>query len=84
MKGIDGPNTLHCITVKGKGFREAEKDQTKWHAAPGKFDKITGEIFKKVHSTPKPPKYQDVFGETLVELARENEKIVGITPAMPS
>jgi len=84
MKGINGPKILHCVTVKGKGFREAEKDQTKWHAAPGKFDKITGEIFKKVHSTPKPPKYQVVFGETLVELARENEKIVGVTPAMPS
>lgn len=84
MKGINGPKILHCITVKGKGFREAEKDQTKWHAAPGKFDKITGEIFKKVLTTKQPPKYQDVFGETLVELARENEKIVGITPAMPS
>jgi len=83
LKDIKGPKILHCITVKGKGFPEAEKDQTKWHAT-GKFDKITGEIFKKVHDSPQPPKYQVVFGETLVELARENDKIIGVTPAMPS
>jgi 1-deoxy-D-xylulose-5-phosphate synthase len=83
LKKIPGPKILHCVTVKGKGYLQAEKDQTKWHA-PGKFDKVTGEIRKKVHDTPQPPKYQQVFGETIVELAKENEKIVGITPAMPS
>ncbi|MEN7549585.1 1-deoxy-D-xylulose-5-phosphate synthase [Rapidithrix thailandica] len=83
MKNIPGPKLLHCVTVKGKGFAPAEKDQTKWHA-PGKFDKITGEIKKKTFDAPQAPKYQVVFGETLVELAEKNEKIVGITPAMPS
>jgi len=83
LKHIPGPKLLHCITVKGKGYAPAEKDQTKWHA-PGKFDKITGEIKKTIISTPQPPKYQDVFGNTIVELARQNPKIVGITPAMPS
>ncbi len=83
LKKIPGPKLLHCLTVKGKGFKLAEKDQTKWHA-PGKFDKITGEIRKKVPSTPQAPKYQDVFGHTIIELAKENEKIVGVTPAMPS
>lgn len=83
LKDIPGPKILHCITVKGKGFAPAEKDQTKWHA-PGKFDKITGEIAKKIPTTPQAPKYQDVFGHTLVELAEKNEKIVGVTPAMPS
>lgn len=83
LKNIPGPKILHCITVKGKGFPLAEKDQTKWHA-PGKFDKITGEIFKKTHDTPQAPKYQDVFGNTLVELAEQDERIMGVTPAMPS
>ncbi|MCS7005208.1 MAG: 1-deoxy-D-xylulose-5-phosphate synthase [Cytophagales bacterium] len=83
LKHIPGPKLLHCVTIKGKGYPPAEKDQTKWHA-PGKFDKITGEIQKSVSSTPQPPKYQDVFGHTLVELAEMNPKIVGITPAMPS
>lgn len=83
LKDIPGPKILHCVTVKGKGYALAEKDQTKWHA-PGKFDKLTGEIHKKVYDLPQPPKYQDVFGHTLVELAEQNEKIVGITPAMPS
>ncbi|TAH06971.1 MAG: 1-deoxy-D-xylulose-5-phosphate synthase [Runella slithyformis] len=83
LKDIPGPKILHCITVKGKGFALAEQDQTTWHA-PGKFDKVTGEIFKKIHSTPQPPKYQEVFGHTIVELAEKNDKIVGITPAMPS
>lgn len=83
LKGIPGPKILHCVTVKGKGYALAEKDQTKWHA-PGKFDKITGEIFKKIPDKPQPPKYQDVFGHTLVELAEKNQKIVGVTPAMPS
>lgn len=83
LKHIPGPKILHCITVKGKGYPLAEKDQTKWHA-PGKFDKITGEIAKKVYDTPQPPKYQDVFGHTLVELAEKDDTIMGITPAMPS
>lgn len=83
LKRIPGPKLLHCVTVKGKGFLPAEKDQTKWHA-PGLFDKITGEVHKKHNPLPKPPKYQDVFGHTIIELAKQNEKIVGITPAMPS
>ena len=83
LQNIPGPKILHTITVKGKGYELAEKDQTKWHA-PGLFDKVTGEIVKKKFETPQPPKYQDVFGHTIVELAEKNEKIVGITPAMPS
>jgi 1-deoxy-D-xylulose-5-phosphate synthase len=83
LKKIPGPKLLHCVTVKGKGYALAEKDQTKWHA-PGLFDKVTGEIYKSTPDKPQPPKYQDVFGHTLVELAEKNEKIVGITPAMPS
>lgn len=83
LAAIPGPKLLHCVTVKGKGFALAEKDQTKWHA-PGLFDKITGEIKKSIPDKPQPPKYQDVFGHTMVELAEANKKIVGITPAMPS
>lgn len=83
LKDIPGPKLLHVKTVKGKGYELAEKDQTLWHA-PGTFDKITGKINKKVSATPEPPKYQDVFGHTLLELARLNPKIMGITPAMPS
>lgn len=83
LRNIPGPKILHIITVKGKGYSLAEKDQTKWHA-PGLFDKITGEIYKKKFDLPQPPKYQDVFGYTIIELAEQNEKIVGITPAMPS
>jgi 1-deoxy-D-xylulose-5-phosphate synthase len=83
LKSIPGPKLLHCLTVKGKGYGPAEKDQTKWHA-PGIFDKITGEIQKKVYDVPQAPKFQDVFGHTLVELAEKNPKIVGVTPAMPS
>lgn len=83
LKNIPGPKLLHIVTVKGKGYTLAEKDQTKWHA-PGLFDKITGEIYKKTFETPQPPKYQDVFGHTIVELAEKNDKIWGITPAMPS
>jgi 1-deoxy-D-xylulose-5-phosphate synthase len=83
LKKIPGPKILHCVTVKGKGYKLAEEDQTKWHA-PGKFDKITGEIHKVIPEKPQPPKYQDVFGHTLVELAKLDETIVGITPAMPS
>jgi 1-deoxy-D-xylulose-5-phosphate synthase len=83
LRQIPGPKILHCLTVKGKGFALAEKDQTKWHA-PGTFDKITGEIYKVHHDTPQPPKYQDVFGHTMVELAEQNDKVMGVTPAMPS
>ncbi|NME71829.1 1-deoxy-D-xylulose-5-phosphate synthase [Flammeovirga aprica] len=83
LKKIPGPKIIHAVTVKGKGYALAEKDQTLWHA-PGKFDKLTGEIKKKVHKTPQPPKYQTVFGETILEMAKENDKIMGITPAMPS
>ncbi len=83
LKDIPGPKILHALTVKGKGYANAEKDQTKWHA-PGLFDKISGEIHKPTNNTPAPPKYQDVFGHTIVELAEKNPKIVGITPAMPS
>lgn len=83
LKDIPGPKLLHIITTKGKGYELAEKDQTKWHA-PGLFDKTTGEIFKKKIDTPQPPKYQDVFGYTMIELAEANNKIMGVTPAMPS
>ncbi len=84
LKNIKGPKILHCVTVKGKGYGPAEKgNATTWHA-PGTFDKISGEIHKKVYERPQAPKYQDVFGHTLVELAKANDKIMGITPAMPS
>src|SRR6186997_1483374 len=83
LRNIPGPKLLHIVTVKGKGYDLAEKDQTKWHA-PGLFDKITGEIYKKKYDLPQPPKYQDVFGHTILELAEKNDKIFGITPAMPS
>lgn len=84
LKNIKGPKILHCVTIKGKGYAPAEAGSaTTWHA-PGTFDKITGEIHKKIHETPQPPKYQDVFGYTLLELAKQNSKIIGVTPAMPS
>jgi len=83
LKNIPGPKLLHIVTVKGKGYSLAEKDQTKWHA-PGLFDKVTGEIYKKKYEMPQPPKYQDVFGHTIIELAEQNNKIMGVTPAMPS
>lgn len=83
LKHIPGPKLLHVVTIKGKGFALAEKDQTKWHA-PGLFDKITGEIKKSLSEKPVAPKFQDVFGHTMVELAESNPQIVGITPAMPS
>lgn len=82
LKSIKGPKFLHIITTKGKGLEQAEKDQVKYHA-PGKFDKLTGEIISKSEEN-LPPKFQDVFGLTLLELAEKNEKIVGITPAMPT
>jgi 1-deoxy-D-xylulose-5-phosphate synthase len=84
LRNIKGPKILHCVTIKGKGYGPAEKgNATTWHS-PGTFDKITGEIFKKTYDKPQAPKYQDVFGHTIVELARNNKNIIGITPAMPS
>lgn len=83
LKEIPGPKLLHIKTVKGKGYDLAEKDQTLWHA-PGLFDKVTGQISKKVNTEPEAPKYQDVFGHTIIELAEQNPRIMGITPAMPS
>ena len=82
LKHIKGPKILHCITVKGKGFKEAENNQTIWHA-PGKYNKVTGERIKEGDGD-LPAKFQDVFGNTLTELAKSNSKIVGITPAMPT
>lgn len=82
LKRIKGPKLLHLITKKGKGFKPAEEAATEWHA-PGKFDVETGEKIKVVQ-TDQPPLFQDVFGHTLLELARENDKIVGVTPAMPT
>jgi 1-deoxy-D-xylulose-5-phosphate synthase len=84
LKDIPGPKILHCVTMKGKGYEPAEKGSpTKWHA-PGIFNKETGEIVKIVPKSPQPPLYQDVFGHTIIELAEKNDKIVGVTPAMPS
>lgn len=84
LKDIPGPKLLHCVTKKGKGYEPAEKGSpTKWHA-PGLFNKDTGEIIKVVPKSPAPPKFQDVFGHTIIELAERNDKIVGVTPAMPT
>ncbi len=84
LKDIPGPKILHCLTMKGKGYKFSEEgNQTVWHS-PGLFNKDTGEIIKVKHESPQSPKFQDVFGHTMVELAEKNEKIVGITPAMPS
>ena len=84
LKDIPGPKILHCITKKGAGYKFSEEgNPTKWHA-PGVFNKETGEIVKIIPKSPQPPKYQDVFGHTIVELAEENPKIMGVTPAMPS
>ena len=84
LKDIPGPKILHCLTQKGKGFKFSEEgDQTVWHS-PGLFDKHTGQLIKVVPTTPQAPKFQDVFGNTLVELAEQNPKIMGVTPAMPS
>ena len=85
LRTVSGPKILHIVTVKGKGFAPAEREQTKWHAQSSPFDKITGKSLSKPVSGPKQPqKYQDVFGEALVELAAQNENIVTMTPAMPS
>ncbi|MFG4001210.1 1-deoxy-D-xylulose-5-phosphate synthase [Flavobacterium aquidurense] len=82
LKKIKGPKFLHIVTTKGKGLQQAEENQVKYHA-PGKFDASTGEIILKSEEN-LPPKFQDVFGLTILDLARKNEKIIGITPAMPS
>ncbi|TCK65035.1 1-deoxy-D-xylulose-5-phosphate synthase [Winogradskyella wandonensis] len=82
LKSMSGPKFLHVITTKGKGLKQAEENQVKYHA-PGKFNAKTGELIA-TSGLSQPPKFQDVFGETIVELAKENEKIVGITPAMPT
>ena len=84
LKDIPGPKILHCITRKGAGYKFSEEgNPTKWHA-PGVFNKETGEIVKIVPASPQPPRYQDVFGHTIVELAEQNDKIMGVTPAMPT
>jgi 1-deoxy-D-xylulose-5-phosphate synthase len=84
LRTVSGPKLLHIVTVKGKGFAPAEREQTKWHASSSPFDKITGKSLAPVVQTGGIPKYQNVFGEALVELAEMDERIVGITPAMPS
>jgi 1-deoxy-D-xylulose-5-phosphate synthase len=84
LRDIPGPKILHTLTMKGKGYKFSEEgNQTVWHA-PGLFNKETGEIVKSVSEKPQPPKYQDVFGHTIVELAEKNPRIMGITPAMPT
>ena len=84
LKDIPGPKILHVLTTKGKGFKFSEEgNPTLWHA-PGLFDKTTGKLVKPVTNEPQAPKYQDVFGHTIVELAEKNPKIMGVTPAMPS
>ncbi|WP_018128132.1 1-deoxy-D-xylulose-5-phosphate synthase [Balneola vulgaris] len=84
LKTVKGPKLLHVVTVKGKGFAPAEREQTKWHASSSPFDKITGKAINPAPATKGAPKYQDVFGEALVELAAKDERIVSMTPAMPS
>ena len=84
LKDIPGPKILHTVTVKGKGFAPAEREQTKWHAQSSPFDKITGKSLDPPKTGPSIPKYQHVFGDAVVELAQEDDRIVTITPAMPS
>lgn len=84
IKDIPGPKLLHVITKKGKGFEQAEKKPTLWHAAPGKFDLETGELIKQEANADEPQKFQDVFGDAIIELASKNDKIVAVTPAMMS
>lgn len=84
LKEVKGPKLLHIVTVKGKGFAPAEREQTKWHAQSSPFDKITGKSLAPEVVKKSAPKYQDVFGEALVELAEADERIVSMTPAMPS
>lgn len=84
LQSIPGPKLLHVVTIKGKGFLPAERDQVKWHASGSPFDKITGASLAVKPAKPSPPKYQDVFADTLIELAKKDERIYGITAAMPS
>ncbi len=84
LKEIEGPNLLHIKTVKGKGYKFAEENQTKWHATSAAFDIKTGKVIKKNDTKKQPPKFQEVFGDTIIELAKKNQKIVGVTPAMPT
>lgn len=84
LKTVKGPKLLHIVTVKGKGFAPAEKEQTKWHAQSSPFDKITGDSLKPKSNAKSAPKYQDVFGDALLELAERDKNIVSMTPAMPS
>lgn len=84
LKDIPGPKILHCITRKGAGYKFSEEgNPTQWHA-PGMFNKETGEIVKVLPKSPQPPKYQDVFGHSIIELAEKNDKVMGVTPAMPT
>jgi len=83
IKDMKGPKILHILTTKGKGYAPAEKNATVWHA-PGKFDFESGERISRKSDVPQPPKFQDVFGHTLLELAKQNPRIVGVTPAMPT
>ena len=84
LKQVSGPKLLHVVTVKGKGFAPAERDQVKWHASGSPFDKLTGNTLSGKPIKKTVPKYQDVFADTLIDLAKKNSKIVGITAAMPS
>ncbi len=84
LKNIPGPKLLHINTIKGKGYKFAEENQTKWHATSSAFDIDTGKTVKNPSAKPQGPKYQDVFGKTITELATHNSKIVGVTPAMPT
>ncbi len=84
LKKIPGPKLLHIVTVKGKGFAPAEKDQVKWHASGSPFDKITGASLAVKSTKPSVPKYQDIFADAIIELAKDDDRVVGITPAMPS
>lgn len=84
LKKIPGPKLLHVVTVKGKGFAPAERDQVKWHASGSPFDKITGKSLAQKPSKPEPQKYQDIFADAIIELAKHDERVVGVTPAMPS
>jgi len=84
LKKIPGPKLLHVVTVKGKGFAPAERDQVKWHASGSPFDKITGKSLAQKPTKPAPPKYQDIFADAIIELAKQDDRVVGITPAMPS
>ncbi|MEX1137173.1 MAG: 1-deoxy-D-xylulose-5-phosphate synthase [Balneolales bacterium] len=84
LKNVKGPKLLHVVTIKGKGFAPAERDQVKWHAQGSPFDKVTGESLAIKPKIKPAPKYQDIFADTLIDLAKRDEKIVGITAAMPS